>query len=505
VRLLTRGVLAAATTGFISLSYEILWFRAISFATGTNPTDFGILLGFYLSGLAVGGYLALPVCRREDRRGDPRYLRGTGAFLLAANLAGFLVLPAFAWLATGPGWVLGLPLLAAASAMLGTALPLISHFAVEPEGAIAGEVAAIYAANILGSVAGTLLTGYVLVNRWDTGVIAGWLLGAGCLVSAVLLVQGRRRAPGLVGAAAAAVLVAGMAAPRVFDRYYDRLLYKRHFSSSPRLAHVVENRNGIIAVTQDGTVYGGGAYDGRISTSLLADRNKIERAYAIRALHPAAERTLMIGLSTGAWAQVLANDPAVRSLTIVEINPGYLSLIPQYPQVASLLANPKVKIVIDDGRRWLSRHPEQFDLIVSNTMQHWRAHASALLSREYVALVGAHLKPGGVYYFNATGSDEALKTAMTAFPYGLRYMSFVAVGTRPLALDSAVLRRAFGSARVDGKLVLDQRVETDRRRLDELVGTADVESRSAALARVAGAPLVTDDNMYPEWHSSVHQ
>jgi spermidine synthase len=308
-----------------------------------------------------------------------------------------------------------------------------------------------------------------------------------------------------VAAGVAAMMVTGMGPPRVFDRYYDRLLYKQNFSNSPPLAHVVENRNGIIAVTQDGTVYGGGAYDGRISTSLTADRNKIERAYAIRALHPAPERTLMIGLSTGAWAQIVANDPAVRSLTIVEINPGYLSLIPQYPQVASLLANPKVKIVIDDGRRWLSRHPEQFDLIVSNTMSHWRAHASALLSREYVALVGAHLKPGGVYYFNTTGSDEALKTAMTAFPYGLRYMSFVAVGTRPLALDSAALRRAFGSARVDGKLVLDERVEAERGRLDQLVATADVETRDAALTRVAGKSLVTDDNMYPEWHSSVHR
>jgi spermidine synthase len=299
------------------------------------------------------------------------------------------------------------------------------------------------------------------------------------------------------------MLCAGIAAPRLFDRFYDRLLYKQRFAGAPRLAHLVENRNGIIAVTPDGTVYGGGAYDGRISTSLMADRNKIERAYAIPALHPSPERVLMIGLSTGAWAQVLANNPAVRSLTIIEINPGYLSLIPQYPQVAPLLSNSKVTIVIDDGRRWLARTGERFDLIVSNTMLHWRAHTSALLSREYVALIGAHLRPGGVYYFNATGSDEALKTAMIAFPYGVRYMSFVAVGTRPLALDSVSLRRAFSSARLDGRPVLDARVEAERRRLDELVTTADVETRADALRRVARSPIVTDDNMYTEWHPSV--
>ena len=37
----------------------------------------------------------------------------------------------------------------------------------------------------------------------------------------------------------------------------------------------------------------------------------------------------MIGLSSGSWAQVIANDPDVASLTVVEINPGYLSLIAQ--------------------------------------------------------------------------------------------------------------------------------------------------------------------------------
>jgi len=36
-----------AVTGFIALSYEILWFRAISFVTGGAPAAFGLLLGFY--------------------------------------------------------------------------------------------------------------------------------------------------------------------------------------------------------------------------------------------------------------------------------------------------------------------------------------------------------------------------------------------------------------------------------------------------------------------------
>src|SRR5436305_2648865 len=107
-------------------------------------------------------------------------------------------------------------------------------------------------------------------------------------------------------------------------------------------------------------------------------------ARSISLWHAAPREVLMIGLSTGAWAQVIANHPQVEKLTIVEINPGYLRLIQKYPAVRNLLTNPKVNIVIDDGRRWLVRNQQtKFDVVVSNTTFHWRAHISELLSKEF--------------------------------------------------------------------------------------------------------------------------
>ena len=46
----------------------------------------------------------------------------------------------------------------------------------------------------------------------------------------------------------------------------------------------------------------------------------------------------MIGLSSGSWAKVIASNPAVEQLTIVEINRGYLELISQQPDVQSILS-----------------------------------------------------------------------------------------------------------------------------------------------------------------------
>src|SRR6202041_1913282 len=110
---------------------------------------------------------------------------------------------------------------------------------------------------------------------------------------------------------------------------------------------------------------GNGVYDGFFNVDPLHDVNLVVRAYALSFFHPAPKRILMIGLSSGSWAQILANHPEAESLDIVEINPGYVQLIPKYSCVASLLQNSRVHIYVDDGRRWLLAHPEaHYDVIV---------------------------------------------------------------------------------------------------------------------------------------------
>src|SRR5205814_7857201 len=102
---------------------------------------------------------------------------------------------------------------------------------------------------------------------------------------------------------------------------------------------------------------------------------------------------------------VVANNPVVRELTVIDINPGYLEAIPRHSSTASLLQNPKVTNITDDGRRWLQRHQqESFDLVVMNTTFHWRNHISNLLSTEFLQIAKAHLRPGGVLFYNTTGS-----------------------------------------------------------------------------------------------------
>ncbi|HTK42263.1 MAG TPA: fused MFS/spermidine synthase [Gemmatimonadales bacterium] len=499
------ALFTVALSGFIALSYEILWYRTITIVSGSAAASFGLMLGFYLFGLALGAWYAGTWCRQMTGEGDRRLLRRTAAFLLLANAIAFMVLPTFAWTATIGAWPLSFAAVAVSSALFGAVLPLVSHFAVPPDRRAGRSMSHLYVANIVGSTVGSFMTGFVLLDLWPLRIIAVVLLVLGCSASAALYAlsgPGTRLLEGL--SLAGAVALAGVSvAPHLFGNFYEKLLFGPSAEGQPAFDQVIENRSGVITVTPDGTVYGSGAYDGRISLDLFHDRNIIFRAYAIAALHPAPREALMIGLGGGAWAQVLAHHPSLEKLTIVEINPGYTEVIARHPEVASLLRNPKVEIITDDGRRWLRRHPDRrFDLIVSNTTLHWRAHSTNLLSVEFLHVVRPHLNRGGIYYFNTTYSNAALKTALSVFHHGVRVVNFVAVSMDPLRFDEERLREVLQNYSIDGHRLIDSRSEADRQRLDLVLRAADIEDRSSVLQRLAAVPLVTDDNMLTEWYPS---
>jgi spermidine synthase len=358
------------------------------------------------------------------------------------------------------------------------------------------------------------------MDHWSLGGISFFLALLGIALSLVLLLAAnhRTREKSLLTSRAAAIALTGVAIcilqPWLFEGIYERLYFKENYAGQ-RFAHLKENKSGVVSVTQDGEIQGGGAYDGVFSTDLVNDRNMIVRAYALSLLHESPRDVLMVGLSSGSWAQVIANHPQLEKLTVVEINPAYLNVISHYPGEAGVLKNPKVTTVIDDGRRWLARNPERkFDFVVQNTTFNWRANTTNLLSKEYLELVRGHLKPGGVFFYNTTGSDEAQRTGALEFPYALRFISFMAVSDSPFALDRRRWERVLREYRIEGRPVFDLADAKQQKRLEEVLALADslsagygpakrtgmnLETREGILARTEGVPTITDDNMGTEW------
>jgi spermidine synthase len=194
----------------------------------------------------------------------------------------------------------------------------------------------------------------------------------------------------------------------------------------------------------------------------------------------------------------------------VELNKGYPKLIAQRDEVRSLLSNPKIKLIVDDGRRWLAANRgNKYDFIVQNTTWHFRANITNLLSQEYMKLVGEHLKPDGVYFFNTTGSARAQRTACMTFPHAFRFSNHMAVSKVEFDVNFDRWRQVLLAYKIDGKPVFDSTQVSHQAELAAMIGYKEqwrnaqggpvIEPCTVIKKRTNGVALLTDDNMGSEW------
>jgi spermidine synthase len=503
----------AGLCGFIALGFEILWFRVFVLASTDRAPMFALLLSTCLAGIAGGSFIAGRLTERKSAREIAGII---GGLMLTAGAASAYLPTVVAGLkAIHIEFLLSAPLFFVVSAMLGSVLPLLCQLGVGADDLAGRGVSLVYVSNIVGSTLGSLAVGFVVLQHFGLRAVSLGLGSLAAIGGAVVLGNAARQAGRPFGSVAVATLVAGIAiagATWGYEGIFEKLINGPAGAETGPFAHVVENRNGVIAVTQKGAVLGNGVYDGFFNTDPANNENLIKRAYALSFFHPAPKRLLVIGLSSGSWAQILIHHPQAESMDIVEINPGYLELIAQYPVVESLLRNPKVHIYVDDGRRWLLAHPEaRYDAIVQNNSFYWRDHSSDLLSVDFLKIVREHLLAGGIYFYNTTGSDEVVATGLHVFPYGLRVINFLVVSDSPLQYSRERMMAMLREYRIDGKLMFDPANPESERALASYAKFVDtiaeppdekgMETSESLNGRLRPRLIITDDNMGWEWRS----
>jgi spermidine synthase len=218
-----------ALSGFSALVFQIAWVRLYGLAFGSSVYSLSAILGVYLFGLALGSALVA----RAMGRGVS--LAGFARLQLALAAAAALMLHAFALL---PQWMYDLGersgarwgslflgevglvavLLVVPCALLGAAFPVATRLLQRGDGGEAAGFA--YAVNTLGTIAGSLAAGFVMIPALG---IQGTHLAAVLIALAIglvsLVLARARRASSrldLVWAGTTIVAVAGLAltAPR---------------------------------------------------------------------------------------------------------------------------------------------------------------------------------------------------------------------------------------------------------------------------------------------------
>ena len=507
------AMILAGFSGFVSLSYEIFFLHVTAFASGGNSVALTLVLAAILLGIASGA-------REASDRAKISDVKSTGfvGALILASVIGLIVLPMMAHsniLKISLVFAL-LPMAILISKGLGEVFPLVAHLAIPPDGKAGFRVGLVYTMNIVGSALGTLLTGFVFSQAFGLRGLATLLATFTiCLTLLLALSSGslpRRPSAFVVAGLLSALVLMGLQ-EKLTTRLFESMLARVDPSYAGEATDVIENRSGIVVVNEHGTVYGGGVYDGAFNIDPYRDVNGVIRPYSLSLFHANPKEVLMIGLASGSWAQVIVNNPYIRHFTVIEIDPAYLSLIRRTPIVESLLTNPKVTVILDDGHRWLETHPrDKYDAILANTTYHFRANSSNLLSVEFDRMIQRHLNPGGVYLFNATGSIRAQRTGCLSFKFGFRVLNNVMVSDSPFDLDVARWRRVLAAYAIDGKRMFPMDSPSQAESFEYFVAMpsesddkamvpADrrMERCESILERTPELPLITDDNMGTEW------
>lgn len=441
-----------ALSGLTALAAQVLWTRLLSLLFGGTVYTFSLILAVFLFGLGIGSSIASALASGIER---PRIALGWvqmalcgamawAAYSLALSLPFWPIDPS---MSVSPWYNFPLDLarclwvVLPAAILWGASFPL-ALASVVTKGQDPGRlVGAVYAANTVGAIVGSL-GGSLLLVTWLGTQHAQMALIIISGIAALLVLEPtqssvaepRRSAwggmiPVLVAAVCVALLARNVPAiPKILVAY-GRYAATR-VNQQMEIVYMGEGYNASVAVTR----LPGGVLNyhnaGKVQASSEPQDMRLQRmlGHMTTLIPKAPSRVLVIGCGAGVTAGAVSIDPYLKRQTIAEIEP-------LVPHVAStyfgdhnfnVVGNPKVDIRIDDARHYLLTSDEKFDAITSDPLDPWVKGAAMLYTREFFELVKERLNPGGVvtlfvqlYESNTAAVKSEIATFMEAFPNGV--------------------------------------------------------------------------------------
>lgn len=517
-----RGVylVLLALSGLCGLGLEIAWTRLLVFFNGTDIYAYSLVLTIYLVGIVVG---SLAVAWVPAERQSPR--------LLAAL---FLALGLLAWQTVytldGVGQWVGtladsrLPrrilscvfLVLPSSCLLGAIFPLASSLAHRgPRGSVGQTVGLAYIANTVGSVLGSLSAGFLLLTYLGLQATIQ-AFGALAFFAAALALAAAGPRPPRVGL----LLVWGgllLVVWRMTPNYLVPFLYDRQGNV---LLFAADDHYGAVALAEQGDTAEARRYVNLLVDGYnMAGNNLESQRYTTQlGLLPAllaqrGEDVLMVCLGLGNTLRALESLPSVKRLDCVELSQTVVTAVSHIPEVKSALESPKVRLMIGDGRYFLSTTDRSYDVITAEPPPPTQAGVVNLYTREYYQLCARRLKPGGVVaqwlpvmQMSVFESKTIIAAFQEVFPYTYLYqgarLQLVLLGSKePLEPSWLELERRFPK-------------ESPRLAQLDLAGPAPVLASFLAgpetLRRYAsGVPPLTDDRPFlqyydDDWNPDLH-
>jgi spermidine synthase len=418
-------------TGFASMAMEVVWVREYTPILGTVVYSFASILAVYLFASFLGASLYRRWSRtRPAAAADAAWLP---VWVIAAALA-LLPLAAVDPRFRSPD----LPLDALLRVALGlapfcAAVGFVTPMLVDRWSAGAPERAGrAYAINVVGCILGPLIAGFVMLpSLGERGSLVTLAIGLFATAALAMRAFTKRSAPrNLVIVWAGSLVVAASLAwlTRDFETLFPRREIRRDYEAT--VIATGEERDRQLLVNGVG-----------MTNLTPITKMMVHLPLALRTSPPRKTLVVCFGMGTTFRAALSWGVPC----TAVDLIPSVPAFFGYYHADAAAVARrPGASILVDDGRRFLARTRERFDLITVDPPPPAEAATSSLLySREFCELARARLAPGGILAVWFPGGEPAILSAIVkaltaTFPHVRAFQSIEGWGFHLLASESPI-------------------------------------------------------------------
>lgn len=504
------ALVAIGVSGFSALGYEVLWTRALQRYLYNSTYAFTTMLATFLAGIALGSGLASAMLHRIAR---PLGLFALFQFFVAvgflASAVAFANLPGYSAALLGgdvvrsfgesirvmfvrASLVLFLPALS-----LGASFPVAIELCTHGAAGVGQRVGHVYAVNTVGAIAGSLAAAFAFIPTIGMQGTLVALITINLVQSLILAVASSsatqtRAMLGVLGTLAIAAILWKI----------PRDLFVRTFvSPDQRLVFYREGATDTVGVVETKGQRTIQYEDQRGTAGTFTYRRNFLLGHLPLLLHRGVPETVLhICFGVGNSLSAVAAHTSVKRVDNVELSPHVLEAAQYFWTNNNVLADSKVRTVIDDGRNFVMATRGLYDVIELEPPETFTAGVINLYTLEFYRDAADRLAPDGLMLQWVPEGEATLDDERRLF------RAFVEVFPNATAwelLEDGHLLFIGGKLpfRVD-YLLLKQKMQEERVQRDlQLIGIRDVDHLLSffifdppAFAEFASqVPPVTDD------------
>lgn len=532
MRLRKLLLIAFVFSGMAALIYELTWIRPLQFLLGSTVYTISTIFAVFMLGLAIG---SLVISKYVDRIGNLPFVYAL--MMLGIGLYGVLLLSIFNllpqvynklyFLHTGfylfqfVQFALVFVVLLIPTTLMGASFPVIAKFYTQKK--IGKGIGDIYSANNLGAIIGSFAAGFILIPLF--GIKASIIFAGSVnilIASVIIFTIDKKSFKKLIPLALILFVIIA-----IFGNYNIKQMHSGGFYRTEpiqsEVGDIVYYKEGLYA-TITVELFGKGKAlfingKGQGSNEITDLRVNFLLSYLPLLIQPKIKDALVIGLGTGTTSGQLAQLINVKT---IEIESKILGAVPYFKLFnLDVLENPNHELAIDDGRNYLLKNKEKYDVIIQEPSDPWQSFSSSLYSKEFFELVKEDLTDKGIFikwvpiYTMSIGDFRNFyKTFNSEFPYVVAFANIksdedtpVKIGTSEIILigfkekieiNEDKLNANYNSLPVESKQYLDAiKLSSGEKIYNLLLFTSE-----QMLGYADNAKIITDDKPILEFSTA---